>query len=136
MPERQVSLSGASVGVDRGIVNPVAVAVVDGDGAIVQVDQPRGAEIEQSIRTADRQRRDEQRRRGRKTKRHIGRVDHALHVLANDIVNTAKLHRASDLLGGYAGITKGWRESGRGHNGVRVDLHRQATSREVILNTD
>jgi hypothetical protein len=125
MPERHVNLSGASVGVDRGIVNPVAVAVVNGDGAIVQVDQPRGAEIGQSIRTADRRRRDEQRRRGRTTKRHIGRVDHALHVLANDIVNTAKLHRAPVVLENLSGFKKtitAKRVKGARHGGWRKSL--------------
>ncbi|WP_404924936.1 zinc ribbon domain-containing protein [Nisaea sediminum] len=94
MPERDLELTERSIGIDRGIVNPVAVSVVDRDGAILEASEPRGAEIGQAIRESERQRRAEQRRRGHTRRRYAERVDNSLHILANEIVRTAVRHRA------------------------------------------
>ena len=97
-PERFASKPKAWVGVDRGIVNPIAVAVVSGTGAVCAVSTPMGAEIGQSIRKADKKRKAEQERRGTTSLCHVARVDHELHRLANHIVATAKEYGAGVVL--------------------------------------
>ena len=71
MPERKAALSEARLGVDRGIVNPVALSVVAGDGRILRVSEPLGQEVGASIAAADRRRRAEQKRRGATSHRHV-----------------------------------------------------------------
>ncbi len=93
-PIRRFRLTGARLGVDRGIVNPVALAVAAADGGVRSVPPPAGGEIGKSIRAADEKRKAEQKRRGVTSWRHVERVDHALHALANGIVGIAKAHGA------------------------------------------
>lgn len=97
-PNQPLRLTGARLGVDRGIVNPVAMAVVTADGRVQSVPSPAGAEIGKSIRVADEKRRAEQTRRGATSLRHVERVNHALHTLANSIVDTAKEHGAGVVI--------------------------------------
>jgi IS605 OrfB family transposase len=94
MPEQTVQPSGARVGVDRGIVNPVAMVAVAADGRVLSASEPLGAEVGRAIRDADARRRAEQRRRGTTGHRHAERVEHSLHRLANRVVAEAKAQRA------------------------------------------
>jgi IS605 OrfB family transposase len=87
-------LTGARMGVDRGIANPVAMAVADRDGAVIAAPKPAGSEIGDAIHKAERRRRAEQRRRGVSSLKHARQVDHHLHHLANDIVRDAKTYGA------------------------------------------
>jgi len=97
-PKRQARLTRAALGIDRGVVNPVALAVVDGDGAVKEVSEPLGAEIGTLIRTVEEKRRQEQRRRGRTSRRHAERVEHSLHRLANRVVGAAQAHGAEIIV--------------------------------------
>lgn len=106
MPERKAALSEARLGVDRGIVNPVALSVVAGDGRILRVSEPLGQEVGASIAAADRRRRAEQRRRGATSHRHVERVDQALHLLANRIVAEAKAYRAQVVVEKLDGLKR------------------------------
>ena len=72
------------LGVDRGVVNPVALAVTEEDGRVTSVSPPMGADIGAAINDA------EQKRRGRTSKRYRLRVEQSLHKLANEIVRHAK----------------------------------------------
>ena len=94
MPEKKLDVSDKKIGVERGIVNPVAVSVVGSNGQIVEATEPKGKEIGIAIRESENKRRDEQRRRGRTSRRYLRAVDNNLHILANEIVKTAKRHRA------------------------------------------
>jgi IS605 OrfB family transposase len=84
------TLTGARIGVDRGIANPIALAVVDRKGAVISTSEPLGSEIGEIIASADKKRRAEQKRRGITSRKHVRRVDDALHHLANRIVAEAK----------------------------------------------
>lgn len=106
MPERKAALSEARLGVDRGIVNPVALSVVAGDGRILHVSGPLGQEVGASIAAADRRRRAEQKRRGATSHRHAERVDQALHLLANRIVAEAKAYRAQVVVEKLDGLKR------------------------------
>lgn len=94
MPEAQTALTGAALGIDRGVVYPVAGAVVAHDGAVVQTLEPAGAEIGEVIRRSDERRRRQQQSRGITTFRHKELVHHSLHRIANDIVAEAVKHGA------------------------------------------
>ena len=87
---KEVRQTGARLGVDRGIVNPVAMAVVSRDGAVLAVPEPSGTEVGQIIRRADERRKAEQKRRGATSRCHVNAVNNKLHELANDIVAEAK----------------------------------------------
>lgn len=102
----EAQLTGARLGVDRGVVNPVAMAVVRGDGSLVAVSEPLGGEIGRSISEADSRRRSEQKRRGITSHRHIGRVDDALHRLANGIIAEAKSRGAQVVFERLDGLKK------------------------------
>lgn len=103
MPETKAALTGASLGVDRGVVFPVSTAVVDRTGAVIDLMAPQGEVIGEVIRLSDERRRGEQKRRGVSTFRHQNVVNHALHRIANDIVAAAKRYGAEvtiEALGG------------------------------------
>jgi IS605 OrfB family transposase len=91
---RELQQTGARLGIDRGIVNPVAMAVTAADGQVLTVPPPAGAEIGKSIHAADKRRKAEQKRRGATSFRHAERVEHGLHALANGVVREAKAHGA------------------------------------------
>ena len=81
--------TGAVLGIDRGIVNPIAMAAIDRCGAVQAVPAPAGAEVGRIIRQADERRRREQKRRGTTSHHHKNAVKHQLHILANSIVAEA-----------------------------------------------
>jgi len=83
-------LTGARLGVDRGVVNPVALAAVRQDGSVIATSEPLGSEVGKTIRSTEERRRAEQRRRGVVSRKHVRRLDNALHGLANRIVADAK----------------------------------------------
>lgn len=82
------------LGVDRGVKNPVALALADDRGQVKTVIPPLGREIGQAMADTEDRRRKEQKRRGRSSLSHYRRVDHLLHSLANKIVAIAKQQRA------------------------------------------
>jgi hypothetical protein len=90
MPERHNVATGAKIGVDRGAVHPITIATVGGDGRVMHISDPLGAEIGRDILVTEDKRRIEQRRRGYTSRRYINRTDHALHRLANAVVSEAK----------------------------------------------
>jgi IS605 OrfB family transposase len=94
MPEKQAPPSGAVLGIDRGIVYPVSVGVVDADGALLDLEAPAGNEIGNRIRLSDERRKRQAQRRGVTTLRHEKVVHHSLHRLANEIVRTATRYGA------------------------------------------
>ncbi len=126
-PVRAVRLTGARLGVDRGIVNPVASAVTAADGRVRAVRKPAGSDIGQSIRVADEKRRAEQKRRGVTSRRHVSRVDHALHRLANGIVADARAFGARvvvEKLDGFKQTIVATRPKGDRKGGWRRTLKR------------
>ena len=137
MPETKLDVSDKKIGVDRGIVNPVAVSVVGSDGQIIEALEPKGKEIGVAIRASENKRRDEQRRRGRTSKRYIGTVDNNLHILANEIVKTAKKHRAPvviENLDSFKTTITQKRQKGARRGGWRRTLKRaQLGKLETIL---
>ena len=86
------------------MVNPVTMAVISQDGAVLTVSEPLGTEIGQAIREADRKRHAEQRRHGVTSGRHVGRVDDALHHLANRIVAEARSYGAQTIIENLNGL--------------------------------
>lgn len=90
MPEAKARQTGARLGIDRGIINPVAMAAVRGDGSMIAVGEPAGTEIGQAIREVEAKRKAEQKRRGTTSRRHASRIGHSLHQIANTIVAKAK----------------------------------------------
>lgn len=83
-------MTGARLGVDRGVVNPVALAVVRQDGSVVSTSEPLGSQIGKTIQSAEAKRRAEKKRRGVTSRKHVDRIDDDLHQLANRIVADAK----------------------------------------------
>ena len=75
------------LGVDRGVVNPIALSVVEQDGRVVTALPPMGADIGVAMSSAEQRRRTEQKRRGQFSKGHRLRVKQSLHKLANEIVH-------------------------------------------------
>jgi hypothetical protein len=123
-PEVRRPVSGAVLGVDRGITNPVALAGVDASGAVRTAPAPTGQEIGAIITRAEVRRKREARRRGITSHRHAAAIDQQLHVLANQVVATAKQHRATVALERLDGLKRtivaprpkgarrgGWRKS-------------------------
>jgi Putative transposase DNA-binding domain len=98
MPIESLPPSGAAVGVDRGCIFPAATAVVSAEGAVVEVPGAQGAEIGRRIARTEERRRREQRRRGWTSLTHVRAVDNDLHLLANGIVERARLHRAEVVI--------------------------------------
>ena len=125
MEEKKFDLSDKRVGIDRGVVNPIAIAVIDKDGAIIEARSPQGAEIGQAIKRNDFKRRNDMKRRGRGNSSYAKHVDQILHGLANDIVRVAKTHRATvvfENLEGLKAIIGKKRKKGSRHGGWRQVL--------------
>jgi IS605 OrfB family transposase len=135
MVTKDCALTGARIGVDRGIVNPVAMAVVQPSGAVAAVIPPMGAEIGKAIKAAEKKRRAEEKRRGTTSHRHAKRVGDGLHRLANAIVTEAKSRGARvvvEQLGGLketivAARPKGSRKGGWRHGLKRAQLGKLET---------
>lgn len=109
-----VQPTGAVIGIDRGVVNPVALAVVAQDGAVMDVPGRRGADLSQAVTARGEMMRRQQRGGSEKFRRSLGRaagatrsageskartrvgrrIDQGLHVLANEIVDLAQTHQA------------------------------------------
>lgn len=136
-PVRVIRPTGARLGVDRGIVNPVAMATVDRTGAVQASIPPAGAEIGQIIARADERRRREQKRRGITSHRHNNAVDHQLQLLANSIVTEAKQRGAQvvlEMLDGFKQTIVAPRPKGDRKGGWRRSLKRaQLAKLEAIL---
>lgn len=93
-PEKKAALSGAVMGIDRGVIYPVSASVVDKNGALIDLMEPQGKAIGETIQASDERRRNQQRRRGITDFRHQEVLRHALHRIANDIVRSAIEHGA------------------------------------------
>jgi IS605 OrfB family transposase len=136
-PVAPLALTGARLGVDRGIVNPVAAAVVRRDGAVSAVMPPVGSEVGRIIHRADERRSREMKRRGTTSHRHADAVDNQLHVLANTIVADAKQHGAQvvmEKLDGFKSAIVTSRPKGARKGGWRRSLKRaQLGKLEIIL---
>lgn len=112
-------MTGARLGVDRGIVNPITTAVVNRAGQVISATKPSGSEIGKAIRSADQKRRAEQRRRGMSGRKHAKQVDHHLHELANGIVRNAKEFGAQvvvENLDGFKSVIRTKRVNGARRN--------------------
>ena len=137
MPEKKAALSGASLGIDRGIVFPVSVGVVDKDGALLDLSLPAGQEIGECIRESDARRKRQAQRRGFTTFRHQEVVQHSLHRLANEIVKTAVQYGAEvavEKLGEMKKVITTARPTGARKGGWRRSLKKaQLGELEKIL---
>lgn len=137
-PERKVVMTGARLGVDRGIVNPIAAAVTRRDGSVCAVMPPDGGEIGRIIHRADKRRASELKRRGTTSHHHVDVVNNQLHLLANRIVSDAKQYGAAvvtEKLDGFKQTIVAKRASGARKGGWRRSLKRvQLGKLEVILN--
>jgi IS605 OrfB family transposase len=135
-PVTEIRQTGARLGVDRGIVNPIAVAVVNQAGAVHAVAPPAGAEVGRIIHRADERRRQEQKRRGITSHRHVNAVDNQLHVLANGIVAEAKQHGAQvivEKLDGFKQTIVTTRAKGSRKGGWRRSLKRAQLGKLELL---
>jgi IS605 OrfB family transposase len=136
-PVHAIRSTGARLGVDRGIVNPVAAAVVDRDGAVRAIVSPAGGEIGRIITKADERRRREQKRRGTTSHRHNNAVEHQLHLLANGIVAEAKQRGGQvviEKLDGFKQVIVATRPKGERKGGWRRTLKRaQLGKLETII---
>lgn len=125
------------LGVDRGVVNPVALAVTEEDGRVASVSPPMGADIGAAITSAEQRRRAEQKRRGRTSKGHRLCVEQSLHKLANEIVSQAKRAGAQvviENLDGQKRIITHARKKGVSKGGWRKTLKKsQLGNLENIL---
>ena len=125
------------LGVDRGVVNPVALSVVEQDGRVVTAMPPFGADIGAAITEAERKRRAEQKRRGRTSKGHRLSIEQSLHKLANEIVSNAKRAGAQvviENLDGQKRTINQSRKRGARKGGWRKALKRsQLGNLEIIL---
>jgi IS605 OrfB family transposase len=137
-PHRQQRQTGARLGIDRGIVNPAAIAVVNGEGALLAIRDPAGAEIGLMIRAAERKRATEQKRRGATSHRHGSLIDGLLHRLANGVVAEAKQFGAGaviEKLDGLKNAMRAKRRKGAPKGGWRQSLRKaQLGKLETILN--
>lgn len=86
------------LGVDRGVKHAVAVSVVDAEGRVIESPPLGDEDIGQRIGWANNRRRQEAKRRGRTSARHLEFVDHALHKIANELVALATRHGAEVAL--------------------------------------
>ena len=88
----EIAPTGRVVGMDRGVVNVVALAVVDATGAVLDVPGRRSRRFFQRLRRAA----GATRSAGEmKARTRIGRrVDNGLHLLANEVVAIARRHGA------------------------------------------
>lgn len=98
MPLVKAALSGASLGVDRGVVFPVASAVVDEQGLVLAVDDPQGEAVGKEIAASLKRRRVLQRRGGQANVRHQAAVDQMLHQIGNEVVRQAERYGAQVVL--------------------------------------
>ena len=94
MPQEKAHLSGAVLGVDRGCVYPVAAALVDANGALIELPEPVGKEVGEIIVEMEQRRREESRRRGITSQSYFNAVNDNLHRIANSIVDLAREHGA------------------------------------------
>lgn len=137
MAEARPIETGCYLGVDRGIVNPIALSVVEQDGRVVTALPPMGADIGAAITDAERKRRAEQKRRGRTSKDHRLRIEQSLHKLANEIVRHAKRAGAQvviENLDGQKQTINQSRKKGARKGGWRKTLKRsQLGHLEIIL---
>jgi hypothetical protein len=126
-PVKEIRPTGARLGIDRGIVHPVAGAVVDRTGAVLSVLPPAGTEVGRIIMRADAKRRCEQRRCGTTSRHYVEAVNHQLHALANSIVGEAKRHGAQvviETLDGFKQTIVTPRKKGTRKGGWRCTLKR------------
>ena len=137
MPDKQAVLSGSVLGIDRGIVFPVSVGVVDKDGALLDLEAPAGNEIGKRIKESDERRKMQAQRRGFTTFRHQEVVHHSLHRLANEIVKTATRYGAEvavEKLGEMKKVITTARPTGARKGGWRRSLKKaQLGELEQIL---
>jgi hypothetical protein len=133
-----VPLTGARLGIDRGVINPIATAVVERSGAVRAVREPAGQEIGRIIQRADARRRREQKRRGTTSHRHKKALSNQLHILACGIVAEAKQHGAQVVVEKLDGLKRSItekRQSGARKGGWRKILTRVHLGQlETILN--
>jgi IS605 OrfB family transposase len=136
-PVKEIRPTGARLGIDRGIVYPIAGAVVNRIGAMQSVLPPAGMEVGKIIIRADERRRREQRRCGTTSRHYVEAVNHQLHDLANSIVGEAKRHGAQvviEKLDGFKQAIVTPREKGTRKGGWRHTLKRaQLGKLEQIL---
>lgn len=110
--------TGKVLGIDRGVVHPAALAIVDTDGAVIEVPGRRGEGISKAVSARREVMRRQQRGGSEKFRRRLGRsagatrtasevqartrigrrIDCELHCLANEIVGIAKRHGATVVL--------------------------------------
>jgi hypothetical protein len=110
LPVRARPVSGQILGIDRGVVNPAALALVDAAGAVLAIPGRQGAAISAAVsaRVAQQRRRQQdgddgfRRKLGRaigatrsagetRARTRIGRhIDMGLHLLANEVVALAR----------------------------------------------
>lgn len=92
------------IGIDRGLVNTLAVAAVRSDGSVVRAPEVSGSDISEIIRAADKKAASARRRGARSLPRYRNAADHILHRLANSVVALAKEHRATVVMENLSGL--------------------------------
>ncbi len=91
----ELELTGNVLGVDRGIVNPIAISVVDTSGKVLDIPDPQGGEMMGIIRAAALRKRARNQRFGiTSSVSYNNTVNDLLHRLANQIVALAKRYGA------------------------------------------
>jgi transposase len=137
MPQRTARVTGAVVGVDRGVKHAVAVSVVDAEGRVIETPPLGDEDIGQRIGWANNRRRQEAKRRGRTSARHLEFVDHALHKIANELVALAARHGAEislEKLDQFKQLIVAPRKKGTRKGGWRVALKKaQLAKLETLL---
>lgn len=107
LPKPDKFVGGCVVGVDRGVVYPVAASVVDRAGCVLEVLQPGGGEVGQMIVRYEGMRRTAGNAGRLKTSaRYAKAANQELHIQANRIIDLAKRYRAEIAMENLDGLKR------------------------------
>ena len=133
IPAEQRPVTGAVIGVDRGIVKPLVATVVDKQGAVVNsVGDFKSDRIGKLIEQYETRRRAQQMRTGRSSAVYANQMNDLLHRVANEIVDLAKKHGARvafEKLSGLKKVVVTPRPKGARKGGYRKALKKAQLSR-------
>ncbi|WP_167620232.1 zinc ribbon domain-containing protein [Paracoccus ravus] len=109
MPKLEPNLTGAVLGIDRGLRRGLVASVVRGDGSVMKLVEILGREMVETIHAAEKRNRVSQRWRARPAKGYRKTIDQELQRATNRIVAWAKEYGAQvaleDLSGFKSAIT-------------------------------
>jgi transposase len=134
----EITLSGNIVGVDRGVIYPIAASVIDNNGAVVDTLGAKGQEIGHVIKASMKKRKWQQRRRGYSSDVFANKINMSLHLLANEIADIATSHRAQVVIEKLDGlkqvITVARKHGARKNPYQKILKNAQLGKLEMILN--